>query len=457
MTSQILASTVQSSHSLQSVQSHIERLFQEIEVLIKQKKEVENVKKYTVEINKKSSKIDEQIETRKLSIEQCQTMLGLPPGSWVRNGTTKPGKVIDLVISGRIPEVHVQWHGASISVPESPAKLTLVSPELVEYFWHGDRRPKLIRRIDGWECDEIAILDRRLAESIEDKSDPDRRFKLAYCKKRIALIDQEDLINLERAVKQGLAVFYRVGEALAEIRDRQLYKQHGYKDFREYLKEKWNMGKSQAYRLIDSNEVIKNLKSVHHGGQKEIDLESVPHGGQNILNLESVPHGGQKILPDSERVTRELAKLPPDQQSEAWKKAVETSKDNNPTAAHTKAVVTGIINSCPDKTFTVQIDNFEVGQLVQIKSDRSDKRLVGYHRSVGIVTQINPASVNLKIWGQIFDNVSPNDLKILDEPNFPAICISPSAEDYKKLLMNFDSREEIIKAALEARSLNNEI
>ena len=147
-------------------------------------------------------------------------------------------------------------------------KLVLVSPELVEYFWHGDRYPKLIRRIDGWECDEIAVLDRRLAESIEDKSDPDRRFKLAYCKKRIALIDQEDLINLERAVRQGLAVFYRVGEALAEIRDRQLYKQHGYKDFREYLKEKWNMGKSQAYRLIDSNEVIKNLESVPHGGQK---------------------------------------------------------------------------------------------------------------------------------------------------------------------------------------------
>ena len=94
------------------------------------------------------------------------------------------------------------------------------------------------------------------------------------------------------------------------------------------------------------------------------------------------------------------------------------------------------------------IDDFAVGQLVEIKSDRSDKRLVGYNLSVGIVTEVNPATVNIKIWLKEFDNVSPNDLKILDEPNLPAICISPPAEEYKKLLMNFDSREEIIKAAL---------
>jgi hypothetical protein len=434
MVAQVLTASAQSSHSLQSVESHIERLFQEIEVLVKTRKEVENVKKYTVEINKKISKIDLEIETRKLSIEQCQTMLGLPPGSWVRNGTTKPGKVIDLVISGRIPEVHVQWHGASISVPESPAKLTLVSPELVEYFWHGDRYPKLIRKIDGWECDEIAILDQRLADSIKDQSDPDRRFKLAYCKKRIALIDQEDLINLERAVRQGLAVFYRVGEALAEIRDRKLYKQHGFTDFRDYLREYWGMGKSKAYRLIDAAEVMTNLKSV-------------PHCGQNLLEPESVPHGGQNLLPSSERITRELAKAPPEQQAEAWSKAVETAPDHNPTAAHTRAVVAEIIN-CPDKISTVQIDNFEVGQLVQIKSDRSDKRLVGYNLSVGMVTLINPTTVKIKILGHEFNNVSPSDLVILDENKLPVICLAPSVEQYRILLARFECKEEILKAAI---------
>lgn len=322
MTSQILTASAQSSHTLQHAESHIERLFQEIKVLIKDKKEAENVKKYTAEINKKISKIDSEIETRKLGIDHCQTMLNLPPGSWVRNGTTKPGKVIDLVIAGRIPEVHVKWHGASITVPESPAKLTLVSPELVKYVWNGDRRPKLVRIIDGWECDEIEILDTRLAEAIENKEDPDRRFKLAYCKKRIEVINQQDLINLERAVRQGLQVFYRVGEALAEIRDRKLYKQHG----------------------------------------------------------------GQNLLPNSERITRELAKAPPEKQAEAWSKAVETAPDHNPTAAHTRAVVADLISST-DKPL---VDDFAVGQLVKIQSDRdrSDRRLVGYKNAYALVTKV---------------------------------------------------------------------
>lgn len=426
MVAQILQRSTETLQSFQNCKAFIERLKQEIEDFKQEKKTIEKTKKYTTEIKKNISRLQVQIESNQKKIIGVQKMLTLFPGSWVRNGTTKPGKVIDLVVSGRIPEVHVQWHGASISVPESPLKLTLVGPELVEYVWYGDRYPKLVRRLDGWECDEIAILDQRLAESVEDKEDPNRGFKITYCKKRIALIDQEDLINLERAVRQGLAVFYRVGEALAEIRDRQLYKQHGYTDFREYLKHQWNMGKSQAYRLIDSSEVIKELKSV-------------PNWGQN-----------EKVLPSSEAVTREVAKLPPDQRLECWKKAVETSKDQNPTAAHTKAVAASFIDlpKRGAKLSTLQIDNFEVGQLVQIKSDRSDKRLVGYNLSVGIVAQVNPVTVNIKIWGERFDNLAPNDLTILDESKLPAICIAPNAEQYRILLTCFDSKEEIIKKAI---------
>jgi hypothetical protein len=437
MVAQILTPDPQTLHSLQSVESHIERLFQEIEALINKKKEVESVAKYTAEIKAKISKIQGQIDHKQQTIAHCQKMLGFPPGSLVRNGTTKPGTVIDLVISGQVPEVHVRWHGATVAVPESPARLTLVSPEMVKYVWYGDRYPKLVRRIDGWECDEIAILDQHLAKAIADLDDSDRRFKIAYCKKRIALIDQEDLVNLERAVRQGLAVFYRVGEALAEIRDRALYKLHGYTDFREYLREEWNMGKSQAYRLIDSSEVISNLKSVPNWGQKNDSPESVPNWGQKAAT----------VLPNSEAVTRELAKLPLEQQSIAWHKAVATAPDNKPTAAHTKAVVAELVNS-RDNQIALQINNFKKGQLVQIKSDRSDKRLVGYNLSVGVVTAVNPATVNLKIWGEKFNNVSPSDLLILDEQKLPVVCLAPNAEQYRFLLNNFQCKEEILEAAL---------
>lgn len=424
MDAEILTAFAQTSHTLQSVESHIERLFQEIEVLVNQKKEVEDVKKYTADIKKKIKHLEADIENKQRSLVHCQKMLEFPPGSYVRNGTATPGTVINLVIAGQIPEVHVQWHGTTISVPESPGRLTLLNPELVKYVWNGDRYPKLVRIIDGWECDEIEILEEELAESIENKEDPDRRFKLAYCKKRIELINQQDLVDLERAVRQGLQVFYRVGEALAEIRDRKLYKQHGYTDFRDYLREYWHMGKSKAYRLIESAEVMENLKSVPHGGQK---------------------------YPDSERITRELAKLPPDQQAVAWEKAVETAGDNNPTASHTKAVVAEIINST-DKL----IDSFKVGQLVQIRSvlkdtaphNRTDSRLVGYHLSIGVVTKVNPVSLDIKIWGQEFSNISPSDLEIVDEDKPPVICLAPSAEVYRILLMNTQSKEEILKLAL---------
>jgi hypothetical protein len=447
MNGQTLTVSAETSHSLQSVESHVKRLFQEIDLLVNEKKEVENVKKYTAEIKKKIKDLEAKIDNKKRLVQQCQIMLGFPPGCCVRNGTTTPGTVIQLVIAGQVPEVHVRWAGTTISVPESPAKLTLVNPELVKYVWSGDRYPKLVRIIDGWECDEIEILEQCLVESLEDKEDPERRFKLTYCKKRIDLVNQRDLVELERAVRQGLQVFYRVGEALSEIRDRKLYKQHGYTDFRDYLREYWHMGKSKAYRLIESAEVMENIKaqeSVHHGGQKK----SVPNWGQN--------------LPESEAVTRELAKLPPDQQAVAWEKAVETAPDNRPTASHTKAVVTEIINhnavgNCPDKNCTtVQIsstdkpiiNDFHVGQLVQIKSDRTDSRLVGYHLSIGVVTKVNPVSLDIKIWGQEFSNISPSDLEIVDEDKPPVICLAPSAEVYRILVKNLDSKEEILKLAL---------
>jgi hypothetical protein len=90
-----------------------------------------------------------------------------------------------------------------------------------------------------------------------------------------------------------------------------------------------------------------------------------------------------------------------------------------------------------------------VGQLVKIQSDRTDKRLVGYNLSVGMVTEVNPTTVNIKIWRQKFSNVAPSDLVILDEQKLPVICLAPSAKQYRILLARFESKEEILKAAIE--------
>jgi hypothetical protein len=63
--------------------------------------------------------------------------------------------------------------------------------------------------------------------------------------------ERHDLETLEGVVQRGLATFIEVGRALAEIRDRRLYRQtHG--TFEEYCHEKWLLSRTRAYRLIDA-------------------------------------------------------------------------------------------------------------------------------------------------------------------------------------------------------------
>jgi hypothetical protein len=63
--------------------------------------------------------------------------------------------------------------------------------------------------------------------------------------------ERHDLEALEDVVQRGLATFIEVGKALAEIRDRRLYRQtHG--TFEEYCHDKWLLSRTRAYRLIDA-------------------------------------------------------------------------------------------------------------------------------------------------------------------------------------------------------------
>jgi hypothetical protein len=50
------------------------------------------------------------------------------------------------------------------------------------------------------------------------------------------------------------------GMALAEIRDSRLYREE-FETFEDYCKERWDMSKMHAYRLIGSSEVNDALKS----------------------------------------------------------------------------------------------------------------------------------------------------------------------------------------------------
>ncbi len=101
------------------------------------------------------------------------------------------------------------------------------------------------------------------------------------------------------------------------------------------------------------------------------------------------------------------------------------------------------------------LNKFTVGQIVRIKSDRerSDKRLVGLVNSVALVTAINPASVDLKLFGQVLNAVSPNDIKSVESSDRATICNSFSYEKMALLLLKFNSIDEIFDIAIAAESL----
>ncbi|MDD3655014.1 MAG: hypothetical protein PHO01_12715 [Desulfotomaculaceae bacterium] len=125
----------------------------------------------------------------------------------------------------------------------------------------------------------------------------------------LTLTEKTELEQLESIISKNLGTFYQVGFALAKIRDSRLYRET-HTTFEDYCRDRWDMGRTYAHRLIESASVKNNL----------------------------LPMGN--ITPINERQARPLTKLEtPEQQQEAWQKAVETAPDGKVTAAHVAKVV----------------------------------------------------------------------------------------------------------------------
>ena len=124
--------------------------------------------------------------------------------------------------------------------------------------------------------------------------------------------DKRRLEELEVVIQRNLQSFYEVGRALMEIRDNQLYQHKNggvYQTFEAYCRGVWDMSKVHAYRLMDSCRVVEAVKS------------------------------NQLVTPATESQARPLARLEPEQQKQAWQKAVETAPEGKVTAAHVQKVV----------------------------------------------------------------------------------------------------------------------
>lgn len=107
----------------------------------------------------------------------------------------------------------------------------------------------------------------------------------------LTTVEASDLAQNEEVIERGLHTFVEVGQALADVRDRRLYRVHG--TFEEYLRDRWEMSDGRARQLIGAALVAE------------------------ALTVTTV------TVPTSERVARELAPLrsDPDRMAEAWSAA----------------------------------------------------------------------------------------------------------------------------------------
>lgn len=101
---------------------------------------------------------------------------------------------------------------------------------------------------------------------------------------------------LEGKIKSGIRTFKMVGDALLEIKEEQLYREH-YTDFGQYCDEHWGLSRSHAERLVLASRVIKVLS----------------------------PLG---VVPKSERSMRPLFDLEDDDKKRVWKAVLK--KTHNP-------------------------------------------------------------------------------------------------------------------------------
>ena len=121
--------------------------------------------------------------------------------------------------------------------------------------------------------------------------------------------EQQELAHCEAVIERGLETFFEVGQAMAIIRDRKLYRSD-FKTFEEYCRDRWGMRRQVANRFIASSETVANLE----------------------------PIGS---IPASESQARPLTSLEPDQQRKAWSKVVQEAQASGKpiTAAKVRAVV----------------------------------------------------------------------------------------------------------------------
>ncbi len=123
-------------------------------------------------------------------------------------------------------------------------------------------------------------------------------------------IGENRLARLETIIQKHRRRFYQSGRALKQIRDERLYRDALFDNFDAYVRERWDMHRAHAYRLIQAATVIDNLSPI-----------------------------GDGILPQNESQARVLARENKEEQRRLWRSFISSGMALN--AANIRKFIRG--------------------------------------------------------------------------------------------------------------------
>lgn len=135
--------------------------------------------------------------------------------------------------------------------------------------------------------------------------------------------ERKELKRCKDVIRKGLGTFLEVGSALLTIQSKSLYLE-SHSTFEAFCRAEFEMGRSHAYRLIDSAKVMEDLSSL-----------------------------GDRKLPTNEGQIRILAALPSEERLPAWQKVIDfSSSEKSPITAKLIRKVVDAENTTPQKNKT---------------------------------------------------------------------------------------------------------
>ncbi len=98
--------------------------------------------------------------------------------------------------------------------------------------------------------------------------------------------ERSELEKNEKTIAKGLQTFYDVGHALADIRDRKLYRAE-YETFDNYCTKRWGFSDRRARQLIAAADITENIGTI-------VPVSELKEG--QVRELASVPPNEQRLV-----------------------------------------------------------------------------------------------------------------------------------------------------------------